>query len=260
MKREIIKIDKEKCNGCGECVPNCHEGALQIIDGKATLVSEIMCDGLGACIGHCPQDAITIEEREAEAFDELKIITTESQRHKDNISQTAKKIMIEAEVMENGNKQHLQGCPGSISRQLRRKDINNIEEKSKSSELITHNSELTNWPIQLHLINPDASYFGNADILLSADCVAYASGNLHQQYLKGKTLLIACPKLDSNKEVYVEKLISLIDNSGIKSVTVLKMEVPCCGGLLQIAQTAIQQAKRNIPVHAVTIGIDGEEK
>ena len=300
MKREIIKIDKDKCNGCGVCVPNCHEGALQIIDGKAVLVSELMCDGLGACIGHCPEDAITIEEREAEAYNELVVIQrlmNESQNvmiahlshlkeHKEfNYLKQAvtylkenentlkfslpeliekvhnhneKKPSVKVEAMEHKHEQHHAGCPGSLSRQIRKPD--NSDNSPQTSDLRPQTSELANWPIQLHLINPGATYFNNADVLISADCVAYAAGNFHQQYLKGKTLLIACPKLDSNKEVYVEKIISLINNAGIKSITVLKMEVPCCGGLLQIAQLANQQASKQVPLECITIGINGDPK
>ena len=293
MKREIINIDNEKCNGCGECVPNCHEGALQIIDGKAVLVSELMCDGLGACIGHCPIDAITIEEREAEAYDEIMVIKrlmNESQNvliahlshlkeheefaylkqgvtylkeHEQSLKFSLPEVIekvdnlkpkqteVPVKVMEHKSEQHHAGCPGSLSRTMK---VQEVQETSIQP------SQLANWPIQMHLINPNASYFKNVDILISADCVAYASGNFHNDYLKGKTLLIACPKLDSNKESYVEKLIALINEAEIKSITLLKMEVPCCSGLLQIAQLAIQQAGRDIPIKAITMGIDGEVK
>lgn len=220
MKREIININKEKCNGCGICVPNCHEGALQIIDNKAVLVSELMCDGLGACIGHCPEGAISIEEREAEAYDEILVIKrimnegknvltahlTHLKEHEqfDYLKQavaflkenekslsfslgeviekvhnlTSHKSIRQTEVVEMEPQHHHAGCPGSLSRSLR------VKESVEMKETVVQNSELSNWPIQMHLINPAASYFKNAELLISADCVAYASGGFHQQFLK----------------------------------------------------------------------------
>ena len=192
MLRKIIQIDEEKCNGCGVCIPNCHEGALQIIDGKARLISDLSCDGLGACLGHCPEGAIEIIEREAEP------------------------------------------------------------------ERAAIPSELRQWPVQMHLLNPQASYFRNADVVLAADCAAFAMGDFHARYMKGKSLAIACPKLDSNKESYIEKLNSMIIDAKINSLTVIMMEVPCCGGLLQLARTAREQANRKIPVKKVYLSIQGE--
>jgi NAD-dependent dihydropyrimidine dehydrogenase PreA subunit len=294
MKREIINIDKEKCNGCGICVPNCHEGALQIIDNKATLVSELMCDGLGACIGHCPEGAITIEEREAEAYDEILVIKRIMNEGKnvliahlshlkehdqlDYLKQAVTYLkanekslnfslgeVIErvhnssvpkknqhVEVAEMESHQHHAGCPGSLSRSLR------VKETEEIKETLIQKSELVNWPIQMHLINPNASYFKNADVLLSADCVSYALGSFHQQFLKGKTLIIACPKLDTGKDIYIQKLKALIDDSNIRSITVLKMEVPCCNGLLQLVQIASDESERKVKIEAITIGINGE--
>jgi NAD-dependent dihydropyrimidine dehydrogenase PreA subunit len=189
MMREVVKIDEELCNGCGLCVPGCHEGALRIIDGKARLISDLMCDGLGACIGECPQGAITIEKREAEAF--------------------------------------------SIQ------------------------SELKQWPVQMHLINPQAPYYRNADVVIAADCVAYAVGDFHRRYLKGKSLAIACPKLDSNLDIYVNKITSMIDYAKINTITVMIMQVPCCGGLLQIVKTAASAAQRKVPVKLLVVGLEG---
>jgi len=196
MIRDILKIDEDLCTGCGLCVPNCHEGALQIIDGKARLVSELMCDGLGACIGYCPEGAITIEKREAEPYNETRVI--------ENIS------------------------------------------------------ELRHWPVQMHLINPNASYFRNSDLLVAADCVAYSTGGFHSRFLKGKSLVIACPKLDQNTEIYIEKLKTLIVNAGVNTITVMMMEVPCCSGLLRMIKAAGLQANRKVPVKQIIIGLKGE--
>ncbi len=202
MLRKIIRIDEEKCNGCGNCITNCHEGALRLIDGKARLISDMYCDGLGDCIGHCPEGAIEITEREAEPA----------------VSQ---------------------GKP-----------------EAGSPEIVQ--SELMQWPVQLHLLNPQASYFRNADVVLAADCAAFAMGNFHSRYLKGKSLAIACPKLDSNKEAYIEKLGSMIAGAKINSLIVVMMEVPCCGGLLQMAKMARDNAKCDIPIIKAYISIQGK--
>jgi NAD-dependent dihydropyrimidine dehydrogenase PreA subunit len=228
MKRDILKIDEELCNGCGQCVPNCHEGALQLIDGKIRLVSELMCDGLGACIGHCPEGAITIETREAEPYNENLVMKHQTQPHS-----------------EGG------GCPGSRAMV--------IEKPSQ-----THNdlpidqlSELRQWPVQMHLVNPDAPYFRSADLLLAADCVAFSMGNFHSGHLKGKSLAIACPKLDQGTDHYVEKLTAMIDIAKVNTITVMMMEVPCCGGLLQMIKTALGDASRKVPVKKIIVGING---
>jgi len=206
MLREIIKIDEDLCDGCGNCVPGCHEGALQIIDGKARLVSELMCDGLGACIGDCPQGAIIIERREAEPYNETR----------------AMEILLDKDTR------------------------------------ISFRSELTNWPVQMHLINPSASHYRDADVLLAADCAAFTVPNFHSAFLKGKKLAIACPKLDQGTEIYIEKIRSLIDEANIRSLHVLVMEVPCCGGLSRMVQIARSQARRDIPVEVRVVGIHGE--
>ena len=282
MKREIIKIDEQKCNGCGLCIPNCHEGALQIVDGKARLISDLMCDGLGACIGHCPQGAITIEKREAEAYNETLVMEEMITKGKNTVIAHLKHLKdhneqgflkegmqylkqnedkldfkiseIINEVMKEEAKQHSGcggGCPGSAPVDLRPV----IESKPQNED--SHYSALRQWPVQMHLINPAASYFINSDLLLAADCAAYSCGNFHSKLLNGKTLAIACPKLDQGLNVYLEKLIKLIDESKINTITVAIMEVPCCGGLLQLAQTAVKNAKRNIPLKLIILGIDG---
>ena len=196
-KRKIVKIDEEKCTGCGLCVPNCAEGALKIINGKAVLVKEIYCDGLGACLGHCPEDAITIEERESAAFNEEE------------------------------TKRHLSG--------------------------------LKNWPVQLKLVPVDAPYFKNSDLLIAADCVGFSHPDFHKDLLKGKPLIICCPKLD-DPEAYIEKLAEIFKVNNLKSVTVAHMEVPCCFGLNQIVSEALKLSGRKIPVKEITIGIQGDIK
>ncbi len=237
MKREIIKIDEDLCNGCGECVPGCHEGALRIIDGKARLVSEVLCDGLGACLGHCPTGAITIETRDAEAFDEQKV--------------AEHNIKKKAAFIPGASFSHGSGCPGSAQRVIDRgpATVQNNE---------SHQSELRQWPVQMHLINPAAPYFQGADLLLAADCVSYSVGVFHKRFLKGKTLAIACPKLDSNTESYVEKLKALIDIAKINTITLMVMEVPCCSGLLRMIRSALAGASRKVPVKQIMISIAGE--
>lgn len=290
MKRTIIKIDEDLCNGCGVCVPNCHEGALQIIDGKARLISDLFCDGLGACVGHCPEGAITLEEREAEPYDEIKVMElmvpkgrntilahlehlrdhneTELLRQavnyikENNIDMSPKEDNIFNSINEarkvaaHSHSGFGGGCPGSKAMSF---DID-IEKVNKSASAEVHDSpsELRQWPVQLHLLNPEAGYFKNADVVVAADCVAFAMGNFHSKLLKGKILAIACPKLDSNKESYMEKITAMIDNSMINTLQVVTMEVPCCSGLTQIAMVARQQASRNVPIKKTVISIKGE--
>lgn len=267
MKRKIIKIDEEKCNGCGNCIPNCPEGALQIIDGKARLISDLFCDGLGACIGSCPAGAIEIIEREAEPYDERKTM--------ENIIKHGKNTIIAhlKHLKEHGEEEYLKQaievlkeknieidlsflnepvcCPGM-------KIVDRREEKTEEKEEVKVSSQLRQWPIQLHLISPSAAYFKKADLLLVADCVGYAYGNFHNDFLKGKSIVIACPKLDSGIERYIEKLTLLIDQAEINTLTVIIMEVPCCRGLLMVAKEALKKAKRKIPLKLVVISIEGK--
>ncbi|MBK7211988.1 MAG: 4Fe-4S binding protein [Bacteroidales bacterium] len=293
MLRKIIQIDEEKCNGCGLCIPNCHEGALQIIDNKARLISDLFCDGLGACIGHCPEGAIEIIEREAEAYDETKVMQTivtkgrntilahlehlrDHQEYdllkeavayiKDNnidmsveAQAPAAAFATIAETIRSAKQESTCGCSGSKAVDFRI-DMDKVEASVQETVAPTTPaaSELRQWPVQLHLLNPQASYFKNAEVLLAADCVAFAKGDFHNSLLKGKTLAIACPKLDSNKESYIEKLESMITMANIQSLSVAMMEVPCCGGLLQMAQIAAQKSGRNIPIKRLIINIKGE--
>lgn len=304
MKRTIIKIDEEKCSGCGDCIPNCHEGALQIIDGKARLISDLFCDGLGACIGCCPEGAITLEEREAEAYNETLVMAAIVPKGRNTIiahlehlrDHNETELLHEAVAYIKANNidmsepgqapAHLHahesyrnmqevfnqtkrtvsgctgGCPGSktIDFKIDMDKVNPIEVPAKLAIIVSPPtpSELRQWPVQLHLLNPQASYFKNADVVLAADCAAFAMGDFHDKFLKGKTLAIACPKLDSNKEAYVEKLTSMIADSKISSLTIVMMEVPCCGGLLQMAKMAVDSSGCNIPVKKAIIGIKGD--
>lgn len=292
MKRDILKIDEEKCNGCGLCVPNCHEGALQVIDGKVRLISELMCDGLGACIGHCPEGAITIETREAEPYNEIKVMEQMTGKGKNTIIAHLKHLKDHGEtgflqegvnwLKENRNKlnfpleevthevhgygkahsggHHGQGhnkggggCPGSRAMVIEKHD------NSDNQSVITDQpSELRQWPVQMHLLNPNAPYLRDSDLLLAADCVAFSMGNFHSRYLKGKSLAIACPKLDHGTETYVEKLTAMIDIAKVNTITVMMMEVPCCGGLLQMVKAALANASRKVPVKQMIVGIAGQ--
>jgi len=291
MKRDILKIDEELCNGCGQCVPNCHEGALQVIDGKVRLVSELMCDGLGACIGHCPEGAITIETREAEPYNEIQVMEQMKNKGKNTIIAHLKHLKDHGEtgflqegvsylktnkeelkfnldevinsVHNNGRVQMPQsqaqphregsGCPGS-----RTMIIEKPSDQNFNSQAVEQPSELRQWPVQMHLVNPNAPYFRGADLLLAADCVAFSLGGFHNNHLKGKSLAIACPKLDQGLDSYVEKLTVMIETAKINTITVMMMEVPCCGGLLQMVKTALASASRKVPVKKIIVGINGQ--
>lgn len=281
MKREIIKIDEEKCNGCGLCIPSCPEGALQIIDGKARLVSDLMCDGLGACIGECPEGAIEIEEREAEPYNEVAVIKEIVKFGENTVVAHLKHLLDHNEMMyfetavgyleENsgsigfdledvldkvyaksvgGDCAH-GGCPGAKGFER-----DGVPRDEVPGDVVP--SQLRQWPVQMHLINPSAPHFRNAEVLLAADCVAFSVGNFHQKYLKGRSLAIACPKLDQGKEVYVEKLKSMIDEANIKELNVMVMEVPCCSGLVHIATLARDGVSRRVPIKKTVIGIKGD--
>ncbi|MGB5446748.1 MAG: 4Fe-4S binding protein [Psychromonas sp.] len=268
MLRDIIEIDETLCNGCGDCVPACHEGALQIIDNKARLISDLMCDGLGACLGKCPTGAMQVIQREAVPYDERqvmvniikggdKVIKAHLQHMLDHNEleyyATAVQVLKEQNIAvpdcSTSNKPQAGAtCPSVQSINLKTSKITSPEESS---------SQLSHWPIQLHLINPTNPHFCDADLLLAADCSAFAAGNFHQHYLAGKKLAIACPKLDINQESYIEKLSIMIRYAKLKSITVLRMDVPCCGGITKLAQTAMQQARRNIPIEIITINKNG---
>ncbi|HNW75896.1 MAG TPA: 4Fe-4S binding protein [Bacteroidales bacterium] len=277
MKRKIIQIDEEKCNGCGACVPNCQEGALQIIDGKARLISDLFCDGLGACIGHCPEGAIEIIEREAEPYDERKVMETLVPKgrntilaHLEHLRDHGEEELLKQAIgylkennIDMGPAQEAKaprscGCPGGREIDFRESNRQEAGSGKAAADGMSAPSELRQWPVQLHLLNPNAAYFKDADVVLAADCVAFAMGNFHARFLKGKSIAIACPKLDSDKESYVEKLSMMISGAHINTLHVIMMEVPCCGGLLQMALEARQKAGRNIPIKKTIVSLQGE--
>lgn len=227
MKRKIIKIDEKACNGCGACASACHEGAIEMVNGKAKLTREHYCDGLGDCLPACPTGAITFEEREAPAYDEAAVLASKQQKAAAHT-----------------------GCPGMQMRQMNRA----VTEPAPAAAPIS--SQLGQWPCQIKLVPTKAPYFAGAKLLLAADCTAYAYANIHRDFMKGKVTLIGCPKLDSVD--YSEKLTAIIRDNDIKSVTVLRMEVPCCGGLEQAAKKALQQSGKFIPWQVVTLSIEGE--
>lgn len=279
MKRTVIKIDEALCNGCAACVNGCHEGALQMIDGKARMVSDLFCDGLGACIGECPVGAIELEEREAEPYDERAVMQRIAPKGKNTIMAHLKhlkehnemeflaqgiayakeyNLQIDLSELEANEKSKMAcGCPGTMARSFAAPSMVN-----HAPNFVSNNanmpSELTHWPVQLHLLNPMASYFAGADVLLAADCTAFAFPDFHSRFLKGKKLSIACPKLDSNKESYVKKLTEMIDGAKINTLTVVIMEVPCCGGLMVLVRQAAAQAMRKVPIKQIVVGVQGD--
>jgi ferredoxin len=241
--RKIVNIDEEKCNGCGLCIPNCAEGALKIVDGKAKLVSDVYCDGLGACLGHCPQDAISVVERDADEFDETAV--------EEYMNSSKKKEGCGCSNGEHNNHghQHQGGCPGSAMRQF--------EKTESHADAVKVESQLRQWPVQLMLVPPNAPYFRNSDLLVTADCVPIAYGNYHGDFLKGKSVVMGCPKLDDS-DFYAKKLEEIIRVSELKSITVLRMQVPCCGGMAYAAKAARDNSGVDMAIKVVTIGIEGE--
>jgi Pyruvate/2-oxoacid:ferredoxin oxidoreductase delta subunit len=246
--RKIVCIDESKCDGCGLCITNCAEGALAIIDGKAKLVKDLYCDGLGACLGHCPQDAITVIEREAEEFDEKAVEEMlKAQEKKLEHSQKPQSHDIQAHAHHHADG----GCPGSRMRMLQTREVEDTEKEVKLS------SKLRQWPVQLMLVPTAAPYFKGADLLITADCVPFAYANYHNDFLKGKAVVVGCPKLD-DAGFYAEKLSDIIKINDLESVTVLRMEVPCCGGIAQAAKMGRDKSGINIPIKVVTISLEGE--
>jgi ferredoxin len=271
-KRKITKIDEIKCNGCGLCIPNCPEGAMQIIDKKARLISDLFCDGLGACIGYCPWGAISIEERQAEEYDERKVMENIVKQGKNVIKahlahlrehnqqgylkqavDFLKQKNIELPEEEPLHKQGFSGCPGSKIMDLRSKE----KQRPKITRSVQAESQLRQWPVQLMLVPPASPYLNNADLLIAADCVPFAYADFHQDLLKDKILLVGCPKLD-NTEIYQEKINQIIKYNHVKSITYVHMEVPCCFGLVGIINQAISQSGKDIPFKEITISIKGE--
>jgi len=233
MLRDIIIIDEDKCDGCGICIDACHEGALKIIDGKAKLISESYCDGFGDCLPNCPTDAITIEKREVAAYDEEAVAKNIARRNTQNSVQPA-------------------GCPGTMAKMIKHEE--NPATSNHDSPQMT--SQLGQWPCQIKLVNPTAPYFNDAHLLIAADCTAFAYANIHNDYMKGKITIIGCPKLDNID--YSEKLTDILTNNNIKSVQVLKMQVPCCTGIAHATVKALQDCKKMIPWSVTTMSVTGE--
>jgi len=232
VMRNIVKIDEEKCNGCGDCVSACAEGAIEVIDGKAKLVSEIYCDGLGACLGHCPQDAITVEQRQADEFDE----------------KATKAYLAKKESPSPPQSGFV--CPGTMAQNLRNKA------KPADDSAVPAPSQLGQWPVQLKLVSPQAPYFANSDLILVADCVPFAMGDFHDRFLKNRSIAIGCPKLDDS-QLYIDKMAEIIKMNKLNSLTVIHMEVPCCSGLTHIAKEAIAGSGAKLSFEDVTIDLRG---
>ena len=300
MKRKIISIDEKKCTGCGQCIPDCPEGALQMIDGKARLVSDLFCDGLGACIGTCPEGAISVIEREAEPYDETKVIAGIMKQGTPVIKAHLEHLASHEQVeyyndaieflIENGipipdheppvakkpapfgtrsTRKHppavchagphepnpFTGCPGAAARDIPRK----VPHAGPTQPVPgSSSSELRQWPVQLALLNPAAAYFKDADLLVSADCAPFAFAGFHEDLLKGKILIIFCPKLDADIDGYISKLAAIFSMHAIRSVTVIRMEVPCCGGLRYVVEKAMEKAGKKILLEEKTVMIDGK--
>lgn len=288
MLREIIEIDESLCDGCGQCVPACHEGALQIIDDKARLISDLMCDGLGECVGYCPTGAMTVIKREATPYDERKVMENIIQGGP-NVIKAHLEHMIEHQEIDyynialqvlseknlsvpnhnnNGvkaiskshkpNDKHSHDCHCPGKKESNQGTMSADENTKLANNEEIQSSELSHWPIQLHLINPTSPTFNKADILLAADCSAFAAGDFHTRYLAGKKLLIACPKLDNNQESYIEKLSMLVRHGQLNSLTILRMEVPCCGGLAKWVNTAMSKSNKTLELSEITINKSGE--
>ena len=240
MNRKIIKIDEEKCNGCGECAKACHEGAIGMINGKAKLLRDDYCDGLGNCLPVCPTGAITFEEREAAAYDEAAVMEKQKMTQIPNLAC---------------------GCPGIASKSISRSEdtcscSDDACSCSDETTPIPTSSKLTQWPVQIKLVPVNAPYFENANLLVAADCTAYAYGDFHNKFIKNRVTLIGCPKLDEGD--YTQKLTEIIKNNNIKSLTVVRMEVPCCGGMESAAKNALQNSGKFIPWQVVTISTEGK--
>jgi NAD-dependent dihydropyrimidine dehydrogenase PreA subunit len=280
MKRKIITIDEERCTGCGLCIPDCPEGALQIIEGKARLVSDLFCDGLGACIGTCPEGAIRVIEREAGAYDETAVMETIAPQgaavitaHLEHLNShgqiplynEAIEYLIEHTIpipdhqVTNPRaapaKQILNSfanCPGTAARSIEREG-----QDSDAGQFRRSTSELRQWPVQLTLLNPAAQYFDNADLLIAADCVPFAYADFHQDFLRDKIVIIFCPKLDADSEGYISKLAEILTLHTIPSITVIHMEVPCCSGVKYVVDQAMERAGMKVPVRDITISLQG---
>ncbi len=244
MLRDIVRIDEDKCNGCGLCVPACAEGAIRIIDGKARLLADNLCDGLGACLGHCPQDAIIVEKRPAVAFDEAAVHVHLQDAPPANHG--CPSLQVRGAAPAGGS-----GCPSTRVQQLERPVA------VAAATVGPRSSELRQWPVQMHLVPPTAPFLKGADLLLAADCVAFAHADFHRDLLGGKALLIGCPKLDDG-QAYLVKLTAILQANDIRSLTVAHMEVPCCSGLIVLARQALAASGKEVPLRTVRVTIGGE--
>ncbi len=249
MKRKIVEIDEAKCTGCGLCANACHEGAIAMVDGKAKLVKDDYCDGMGDCLPECPAGAITIVEREAAAYDEKAV-------------QERKRTKMQEQMKAGGMTLHPDGhtpppggCPGKAMRTFNR-DTTQLPPRQDNSQLSTLNSQLSQWPCQIRLVPATAPFFQGAKLLIAADCTAYAYAAFHQEFMRGKVTIVGCPKLDPVD--YSEKLTEILRENDIKSVTIVRMEVPCCGGLELAAKKALQASGKFIPWQVVTLSLDGK--
>lgn len=250
IKRKIIKIDEEKCDGCGNCIISCPESALQIIDGKARVVKENFCDGLGACIGECPKDALSIEEKVVEEYDEEGVIAHIKEKSPELLEKHLQHLKEHAhEFPQSHSHPKITACPSAQTMHWEKK-----EDDGEKGEKARISSELRQWPVQLHLVRENAPYFQNADLILVADCVPFAYANFHQDFIKGNAICVGCSKFD-DANAYVDKITQILKSSDIKSLKVVHMEVPCCSGLVQIAQEAMSKCGKDIPFEAVIIGI-----
>lgn len=281
MKRKIISIDETKCTGCGQCIPDCPEGALQIIEGKARLVSDLFCDGLGACIGNCPEGAISVVEREAAPYDEKAVMATIVKQgvpvikaHLEHLAGHGQ-LELYAQAIEylkekaiavpdhhgpvcppqpgTGGHSPFATCPGSAARSIPKNPSAPQPQPPVKAE-----SELQQWPVQLSLLNSGAQYFDNADLLIAADCVPFAYAGFHQEFLRGRIVIIFCPKLDPDSEGYITKLAEIFSRHTIKSISIVHMEVPCCNGVRYVVEKALERAKKKVPITDITISIQGE--
>lgn len=277
MIRKIIKIDEELCNGCGVCVPSCKEGAIQIIEGKARLISDLFCDGLGACLGECPLGAITIEEREAEAYDEVKVMETLIEQpvsvmkahlehlHEHNeiefFSQAVNFLKekgipnpFDPSAKKAASACASGGCPGSAQREIKR------QATPETLSPFEMPSQLEQWPVQLHLVNPSAGFFKNKELVIMSTCGPLVNANVHELYIKGRSVVVACPKLD-RVDPYIDKLAEIYSQSGTSRVIIVRIEVPCCGGLSRMAHTAaVMSGREGLTVEEHTLSIDGSLK
>jgi len=273
-KRKIIKIDEELCNGCGLCASGCPEGAIKIIDGKARLVSEIYCDGLGACIGDCPLDAIEVEEREAKPYSEEKTMKNIAAKGENTIKAHLFHLLQHNEVeyynqalkylrdnnidvpditAEMAGTLKAGGCPSSSEKKIDRSN----DRKNESGKI---DSRLISWPVQLRLLNPKAGFLKNSHLLIAADCTAFSYGDFHRDFMEGKVPVIFCPKLDSGIDDYIEKLSSIFKDMEIEKITMVRMEVPCCGGVRNIVEKALKRSKKEVPIEEFIISINGDKK